>query len=327
MVLITSDFHFHNHLGNNDFIKHAGEYLKYLLGFCQVKKIKEVIIAGDIFNCNDSVNIEALLEVKDRFHDFEENGITIHIVTGNHDLFYRRSVTRALTSFFSRKFHVVKDYENIEIDGDTFHFINYTTKIDLEKFEIKKGVNILISHLEINGFMLNNHVKASEGVNSELFSKFDFVFNGHHHNHENIHNIINCGAPYHIRFDDVGKERGFVLYENKKWEFVPYSGIEYVVVEADKVDIKKLKNKVVRIKHDIDKVSEKEIINLKAKLKEITVFVDVETVSKDKEERTEDIGIELSSFHDSYKKYLSKFHGELNKEKLINTFDIISASK
>lgn len=331
-ILITTDLHVHNHLGCYAFIDNAEKYLEYLLKFCKEKGIKKIIITGDIFNCNHYINHVALLAVMDKLHDFKESGIDVVIVTGNHDLFNKKSSDRSLTQVFKRDFFVPSSYDKMDIvDGDAttrLHFYNYNSTIDKEKFDyLSGGSNILFSHLEINGFKMNT-ITVKDKIARTEFDKFDLVFNGHHHDYENIDNIVITGAPYHVNFGDVGKKRGFIVFDtiSKEYSFERYSGADFVKLDPSKeINFDKVKGYYVRISYDKDAVEEKVILSTKRKLIENNYYVDVSHISKTKEKKQ--IDIEMDTFDDAYRDYISKFSKpNLDKQRLEEIFEQIKNS-
>jgi len=325
-LLFTGDLHIHNHLGNASFISYASKYLVHLLDYCRSEGIKHVFIGGDLFHCNNTVNVEGLMETAERLFDFVEGGIKLFILTGNHDMFFRRGKEKALTNFFRRLpgIEVVEDYTKVDLSGNmTVHFKNYGKDVSQSKFRIdKERYNVLCSHLEINGFKLNDYVDSVKGIDGSKLGMFDRVFNGHHHNRQERGNILMVGAPYQIDFRDVGKKRGYIVFdtETKEYSFREYVGLEYVCVNLDEeVNLEDIKGKAVRISYSPDKISDKKLLSIKKVLNENNVYVDTNHQKKETE-KVEEVEIDFKSLDNSYLQYLKKYKGDLDEERLIKHY-------
>lgn len=325
-VLLATDLHIHNHLGSYDFIENCGIFLDHVLERCLKENIKYVILTGDIFNCNNYINHKALLVATEKFHNIKEKGIELILVTGNHDLFNKERIEESLTQVFSRDFFVPRtgDYKDI---GDTrFNFCNYTKKFDISNFNLKNGYNVLCSHLEIDGFKMNNIVTKNHTSREEL-KDFNIVFNGHHHDYEHIDNVVTTGTAYHINFNDVGKKRGYIIFDTdkKEYSYEKYSGAEFIKIDPTRdINFDNVKNYFIRLEYDKDLIESSKVLEIKKKLNINNYYVDI--VHKPKKKEKEEMDIEVNTFDDAYNEYIEKTSKDLDIIKLKSLYDDIKNS-
>ena len=159
------------------------------------------------------------------------------------------------------------------------------------------------------------------------FDKFDIVFNGHHHDYEHIENIVVVGPPYHVNFGDVGKKRGFAVFDTKtkEYSFEIYNKYPFIKLDTEReINFDKVKNYFVRLEWDRNKVEESAILKAKKILSENNFHVDVE--HKKKNATKEEVKIEINTFDDAYKEYLNKMAKDLNIKRLNEIYQDIKTS-
>jgi DNA repair exonuclease SbcCD nuclease subunit len=208
--------------------------------------IKTVLHLGDLLVRRKFVNFYTLSQVRDRFMSFfEKNNITLHIILGNHDTFYRNtSDINSMSELFGHYsgIHIYKDPVVVDIDGlgiGLVPWINEANTDAASKFIKDASVSILMGHFEINGFQVISGVKHEHGLESSLFSKFDAVYSGHFHIKQNDKNITYLGTPYQITFSDAYDVKGFHIFdtEDQSMTFIPNEKkMFYVISYDDKVD-------------------------------------------------------------------------------------------
>jgi len=216
--------------------------------------IDTVLVLGDTFDRRKYVNFYALDRAKKMFFDkLEERGITVYMLAGNHDTYFKN------TNEVNSPDLLLAEYNNIEVidkpktinvngfDVCMLPWIcpeNYTDSID----EIKNTTATLcMGHLEIAGFAMYRGMESHEGFSAETFNKFDLVFSGHYHHRSNDRNIYYLGNPYELTWQDYNDPRGFHLFDfsTRHLDFIenPYrmfERIEYTDKETDPIDLDSL---------------------------------------------------------------------------------------
>lgn len=216
--------------------------------------IDTVLILGDTFDRRKYVNFYALDRAKKMFFDkLEERGITVYMLAGNHDTYYKNtnevnSPDLLLTEYSN--IEVIAEPKTINVNGFEVCMLpwicpeNYQQSID----EIKNTTSTLcMGHLEIAGFAMYRGMESHEGFSAETFSKFDLVFSGHYHHRSNDRNIYYLGNPYELTWQDYNDPRGFHLFDfsTRQLDFIenPYrmfERLEYTDKEVEPIDLDQL---------------------------------------------------------------------------------------
>jgi DNA repair exonuclease SbcCD nuclease subunit len=227
---------------NDSLIMH-NQMKKFLdeIFFPELKRngIDTIIHLGDLVDRRKYINYITAKRLREDFLDpIQELGITMHIIAGNHDTFYKNTNNvNALVELIGDsktpypdqekrrypKIHLVhekpvwlqlKDMtsvflipwicdENREI---TMEYINRTT------------APIALGHLELSGFeMYRGHV-SDHGDNPKIFDKFDLVCSGHYHTRSNSSNIFYLGTPAQYTWSDYGDTKGFHILDTRTRE-------------------------------------------------------------------------------------------------------------
>lgn len=213
--------------------------------------INTVLILGDTFDRRKYVNFYALDRAKKMFFDeLASRNITVHMLAGNHDCFYKNTNDVNSPDLLLREYsniNVIDDPKTITIDGTDICMIpwicseNY--QASLNEMKTTKA-DTCMGHFEISGFSMYRGMESHEGMDKALFNKFDLVFSGHYHHRSDDGHIHYLGNPYELTWQDYNDPRGFHLFdlETRKLEFIvnPYTmftRIEYNDKEQDHIDL------------------------------------------------------------------------------------------
>lgn len=229
--------------------------------------ITHVLILGDTFDRRKYVNFYALQRAKEMFFDkLLAAGITVHMLAGNHDTYYKNTNDVNSPDLLLREYDNINvidtpqtihlDYEDTGSDVLMMPWIcadNYVRSME----ELKNtSAEICMGHFEISGFAMYRGMESHEGLEPSLFKKFDCVFSGHYHHRSSKDNITYLGNPYEMTWQDYADPRGFHLFDLKtrKLEFVenPYTMFERFeyddsTVDPDSIDTSFAENKYVKI--------------------------------------------------------------------------------
>jgi DNA repair exonuclease SbcCD nuclease subunit len=216
--------------------------------------IDTVLILGDTFDRRKYVNFYSLQRAKEMFFDkLEERGITVYMLAGNHDTYYKNtndvnSPDLLLTQY--NNIEVIDSPKTINLNGFDVCMVpwicaeNYEESIDVMK---NTPATLCMGHFEIAGFAMYRGMESHEGLSKETFDKFDMVFSGHYHHRSNDNHIYYLGNPYELTWQDHNDPRGFHLFdlENRQLGFIqnPYTmftRIEYNDKEVEPLDLTSL---------------------------------------------------------------------------------------
>lgn len=217
--------------------------------------INTVLILGDTFDRRKYVNFYALQRAKQMFFDkLAERNITVHMLAGNHDTYYKNTNEVNSPDLLLREYDNINvidtpqtihlQYEDMTADVLMLPWIcpdNYTRSME----EIKNtSATLCMGHLEVAGFAMHRGMENHEGLSKDTFSKFDYVFSGHYHHRSDDGHIYYLGNPYELTWQDYNDPRGFHLFNlnGRQLEFIanPYTmfaRIEYNDKEKATIDL------------------------------------------------------------------------------------------
>ena len=224
-------------------------------------KIKTVIHMGDAFDSRRGVEFRSL-EWSKRvvFDPLRERGITVHLMVGNHDAYYKNTNDVNSVDLLLREYDNVITYSEateVVVDETPILFIPWINEENKERtFKFIESSTCLyaMGHLELNGFRAHRGCIMDHGMESKLYQKFQRVFSGHYHTRSNDGKIFYIGNPYEMFWNDVNDERGFIILNtyDMKFEYVnnPYKmfhNIYYEDTDYQMFDVREYENKLVKV--------------------------------------------------------------------------------
>ena len=182
------------------------------------EKIDTIIHMGDVFDSRKSIDYQSLEWAKQVV--FEPlRKYKVYAITGNHDCYYKN------TNHVNSPELLLNDYSNIltfskatEINIDGLDILllpwinseNYDES--LEAIQNSKS-KVAMGHLEINGFKATRGHMMEDGMDTDVFSKFNAVYSGHFHTRSTDGKITYLGNPYEMYWNDVNDTRGFHIFD------------------------------------------------------------------------------------------------------------------
>ena len=340
-IAIITDTHFGARNDNQNFNDFFYKFYEKVFFPTLVKRgITTCIHMGDVMDRRKYVSFKTATDFRKRFIDkFEELGVDLHLIVGNHDTYYKNtSEVNSMEELVGGKFKIYTGPEVVEFDETPILLMpwinanNYNESIDALK---NAKSDILMGHLEINGFPMNaNQIMASEGWDKKHFKNFETVFSGHFHHKNDDGQIFYLGTPYELYWNDCGDPKGFHVYdtETKELERIvnPYTIYKKIYYDDSQNDYSK--HNVVQYKDHYVKiivVNKKDLYEfdkftdrlLKADCFDVRIIedfseLDASNVSDDIVENTEDTLTLLD-------KYIDELDITLSKDRLKNTMKVL----
>ena len=224
-------------------------------------KIKTVIHMGDAFDSRRGVEFRSL-EWSKRvvFDPLKERGITVHLMVGNHDAYYKNTNDVNSVDLLLREYDNINVYSSpteVKIDNLDILFIPWICEEnEKETYQLieKTVCPCAMGHLELQGFRVNKQIVMDHGAESELYSKFTKVFSGHYHTRSDNGRVYYLGNPYEMFWTDVGDRRGFTIFDTETLEHVPvdnpfrlFHNIYYEDDNHQTFDARPYENKIVKV--------------------------------------------------------------------------------
>jgi DNA repair exonuclease SbcCD nuclease subunit len=238
-VLITADIHFGIPKRLNDILW----ALKTMREFVSINQIDAVVILGDLFHDRVNLNIEVLTAVYNFFEETRALGQEWLCFPGNHDMFLRNEWSVNSLRSLSKVLTIIEDIKLIKLVDTRFWilpFMNYESvyMTAVQKIEEQhEDGDVLLTHVGVHNAVLNECflVRNWSVVNFDD-SKFDRVFAGHFHCHQNVMgqsgraNVWYPGSPIPFTYAEGTTEHGFIVYdtETRDVEFFDAWAMGYV---------------------------------------------------------------------------------------------------
>lgn len=195
--------------------------------------IKTIIDLGDTFDDRKSIDFNVWSRIRQHYFDrIRELGITLHMIIGNHCVYYKNtnrvnSPELLLDSYDNVIVYSKPTTVNIEgIDICMLPWINSENEAEVHQHLKQTSAKIVMGHLELNGFEVSPGLIHEGGMDADVFIKFKQVFSGHFHHKSRKGNVTYLGNPYQMFWNDYKDPRGFHLYEpsSNKLQFIknPY---------------------------------------------------------------------------------------------------------
>jgi len=246
--------------------------------------IDTVIHLGDVVDRRKYINYVVLKSLKNHFiNELRSREIDFHVIIGNHDVAYKN--TNDLNSmselFGGRNDDYVKWYEEsteLCFDGCGIFiqpWINNENYDNSVKAIKKTNSQVLFGHLELTGHLLAPGMVSGQGMQPEMFKKFDIVASGHFHHKSTKGNITYLGCPYELMWSDYNQSRGFHIFDTDTRELTfirnPYKMFQKVWYN----DGEKSYEDVVDINYDVyNRTNLKVIVQEKTNPHWFDVFMD-----------------------------------------------------
>lgn len=267
-IAIITDLHFGARNDNQAFLDFQEKfYTNVFFPALKEQGITTVLNLGDTWDRRKYINFNTLKTVKKFFFDqLAENNITMHMLAGNHDTYYKNTNDVNSADLLLREYDNINvidspqtihlNYENVDADVCMMPWIcadNYQRSME----EIQNtSATLCMGHFEIDGFSMNRGMKSHGGLDPAMFNRFDMVFSGHYHHRNNNGHIYYLGNPYELTWSDYNDPRGFHFFDlaTRELQFVmnPYTmfhRIEYndEITDYDNFDFQSCKEKYVKI--------------------------------------------------------------------------------
>lgn len=226
-VALITDTHWG--VRNDSLISH--NYMKRFLDdvffpYLEQSGIDIVIHLGDLVDRRKYINYVTSKRLREDFlEQLEQRGITMHLIAGNHDTFYKNTNdVNALEELIVGRYNNVHIYTKAEeinvgqLDILLLPWIcadNYQHSMD--KINNTKAT-VALGHLELTGFEVLRGRVSDHGEDPKLFDKFDIVCSGHYHCKSSAGNIYYLGAACQYTWNDYNDPKGFHILDTETRE-------------------------------------------------------------------------------------------------------------
>lgn len=229
--IIFGDIHFGEKGNSSVFNQDCLDYIDFLCQYAISNDIKKCVFLGDYFHTRSALNVATLTSGLQGIRKLAETFDELIFILGNHDLYYRHSLSTHSLDFL-KEFDNIRLIDEITVDGDC----TYVPWLVNDMFtEFKNTSNRFIyGHFELPGFLLNAMSTMPDNGKIDVQGiKAEYLFSGHFHKRQNYVSESGCSINYigscfpHNFSDSNDNARGFCVHEHGEepvfvnWEECP----------------------------------------------------------------------------------------------------------
>jgi hypothetical protein len=223
-VAIITDTHWGARRASKTFQNHYEDfYAKVFFPALQAHRVTTVVHMGDAFDSRKTIDIGGLEWTKKVVLD-NLKPYTVHLITGNHDCYYKNTNSVNSPDLLLREYPNIKTYSkisDIKLGSLSITLIPWICSDNYESTmeHIEKTTSTYaMGHLELSGFVIHPGHISETGMDPNIFKKFDQVYSGHFHARSNNKNVRYLGNPYEMFWSDCGDPRGFHILDTETLE-------------------------------------------------------------------------------------------------------------
>jgi DNA repair exonuclease SbcCD nuclease subunit len=245
-VLLFSDHHSHkwkSHStitedGINSRLQQGIDVLTEITAICYNEEIDFVFFGGDLFHIRNPISVDTFNMTYDAIKGIADSVHGLHMLVGNHDQLNRNGNVYNIHAFEDIEGVKMMDHVgwwDVAYDGETLSVLSvpYAYDISSTKQCVEEILSdtmtrtncILLGHFGIDKALVGaNHVLRDKHLltTKDLgFSRFDKVFLGHYHKHQQLTpNAYYIGSTMSQDWGDQGDKRGCLIWDTETDEVV-----------------------------------------------------------------------------------------------------------
>lgn len=225
LIAILGDTHFGARGDNPAFHQYFKKfYDNVFFPYLKEHNILDIIQLGDVFDRRKFVNFNSLKQSKDYFFDTLNTEYNSWLLTGNHDTYFKNTNEVNSPELLLGEYHnirLVNEPLEVQFDGADILLMPWISQENAQRcFNALKTTKsqIVMGHFEIEGFEMHKGAYCDDGINPDIFDKFDMVISGHFHTRSFRGNITYTGTPYEMTWSDYGDPKGFFILDTETRE-------------------------------------------------------------------------------------------------------------
>tara|TARA_Y100000389_G_scaffold119180_1_gene116360 strand:- start:3860 stop:4921 length:1062 start_codon:yes stop_codon:yes gene_type:complete len=229
-IAILNDTHCGIRNSSDIFIANADKfYTDTFFPYLVENNITHIIHLGDYYDNRKYINFRALNCNRKHFlKPLRDFGITMDIVRGNHDTFYKNTgelnSLKELLGHYMNEINIISDPTVMEYDGFSIGLVPWIDAENEEKimrFLETAKCDWLGGHFEINGYEMMKGIKFEGGLERSVFKRFEKVLSGHFHTKSMQDNIEYLGSQMEFFWNDAHDNKYFHVLDTETRSLTP----------------------------------------------------------------------------------------------------------
>jgi len=239
-------------------------YTEVFFPYLKENGIKNILHLGDYYDNRKSINFKAMHANRRFFLNvLREEGITMDIVPGNHDVFYKNTnelnALKELMGWYTDCVNIHMEPTVLEFDSMKIAMVPWINEQNEEasmKFLESCEADVCAGHFELDGFEVLKGVEHKHGMDPTVLYRFNQVLSGHFHTKSEKQNIKYLGSQMEFTAADANDPKFFHILDTEtgvveaiRNPLTIFEKIYYDDTQTDytNYDVEKLENKFVRI--------------------------------------------------------------------------------
>lgn len=227
--VVLGDTHFGCRNDLQLFHKHFAKFYDWMFHHMEDMEIDTIYQLGDLWDRRKYVNFHTLAQARSYFFDrLESSGYKMITLVGNHDIYWRENVSVNSSDLLLRDYNnidVIMEPTTVEFDDtsiDVIPWICQDNEKQVREFIKESKSDLCIGHFEIATFQMYRGMESHDGLPIDMFAKYEKVFSGHYHTRSERENIVYCGTPYEMTWQDYNDPKGFHVFDTETRELTFY---------------------------------------------------------------------------------------------------------
>lgn len=239
-ILLSTDWHFNKSFGKFDETILQG--VRELCAYAVANNLKYFIQLGDVIDVKQHILHSSLTLAVEAFELISNTFEHSFVLVGNHDIFKKVGMHEHNISFINAFPNITLVDAPITIETKSnkqILMLPFVGNTELLK-EFLVPADYLFGHLEINGYLLNSFVQATDGLDSDngILDKYELVVSGHFHKRQHRNNICYIGSMMRFFYGEQDEARGYSVFNAKTADvsYIDYSHPSLFKIRLSKID-------------------------------------------------------------------------------------------
>jgi DNA repair exonuclease SbcCD nuclease subunit len=196
--------------------------------------VQHVLHGGDYGDRRKYINFATARFIEEHYRQpLRARGLTEDVIVGNHDCFLRESTEVNSIQELYRHDATIRVYTQpaeLDLDGCGVLLLPWicdNNRAATEHAISTSNAQVVLGHLELNGFSMYRGMPNHEGMDPSVFDRFPLVLSGHFHHRSAKPPVQYLGAPYPMVWSDYRDPRGFHILDTETLDLTffanPYS--------------------------------------------------------------------------------------------------------
>ena len=229
-VCILNDTHCGTRNSSDIFLDNAEKfYSDVLFPYLLEHNIKHIVHLGDYYDNRKFINFRALNRNRNHFlKPLREHGITMDIICGNHDTFYKNTSElnslKELLGHYMNEITIIQEPTVMEYGSLKMGLVPWIDDENEQQsldFLAKAKCDWIGGHFEICGYEMMKGIKNEHGYDRSIFKRFEKVMSGHFHTKSSQDNIEYLGSQMEFFWNDAHDKKYFHILDTETRELTP----------------------------------------------------------------------------------------------------------